>query len=181
MLKLELQYSGHLMWRANSLEKSWLVLRKIEDKRRSGRQRIRWLDSITDSMDMSWSKLKEIVKEFMGVLQFMGSQRVGHGLVTEHCQQPPGSSHRIPSLKGSEVCGVLSGSSSNDIQSHLLLWLAWPHSPTEGLTERHKPIPGHKYHVLQSLLSFKTQCPELRKKNLERDFLGGPAVKNPHS
>ena len=181
MLKLELQYSGHLMWRANSLEKSWLVLRKIEDKRRSGRQRIRWLDSITDSMDMSWSKLREIVKEFMGVLQFMGSQRVGHGLVTEHCQQPPGSSHRIPPLKGSEVCGVLSGSRSNDIQSRLLLRLAWPHSPTEGLTERHKPIPGHKYHVLQSLLSFKTQCPELRKKNLERDFLGGPAIKNPHS
>ena len=90
------------------------MLRKIEGKRRSGRQRIRWLDSITDSMDMSWSKLKEIVKEFMGVLQFMGSQRVGHGLVMEHCQQPPGSSHRIPPLKGSEVCGVLSGSRSND-------------------------------------------------------------------
>ena len=64
------------MLRVDSLEKT-LMPGAIKVKRRSGRQRIRWLDSITDSMDMSWSKLKEIVKEFMGVLQFMGSQRVG--------------------------------------------------------------------------------------------------------
>ena len=56
MLKLKLQYFGHLMWRANSLEKT-LMLGKIEDKRRRGQQRMRWLESITDSMDMNLSKV----------------------------------------------------------------------------------------------------------------------------
>ena len=62
MLKLKLQYFGHLMQRANSLEKT-LMLRKTEGKRRSGQQRMRWLDSITDSMDVTWNKLQEIVKD----------------------------------------------------------------------------------------------------------------------
>ena len=83
MLKLKLQYFGHLMRRADSLEKT-LMLAKIESKRRRGQQRMRWLDSTADSMDMNLSKLwRQWRTEEPGILQSMESQRVRRDLVAE--------------------------------------------------------------------------------------------------
>ena len=87
LLKLKLQYFGHLMWRANSLEKT-LILGKLEGRRRRGQQRMRWLDGTFNSMNMSvrWLRTGK-----PGVLQSMGSQRVGHDWETEQQQNLRGS------------------------------------------------------------------------------------------
>ena len=83
MLKLKLQYFGHLMWRADSFEKT-LMLGKIEDRRRRGQQRIRWLHGTTDSMDTGLGGLWDLVMDRRpGVLWFMGFQTFHHDWATE--------------------------------------------------------------------------------------------------
>ena len=83
MLKLKLQYFGHLMLRVDSLEKT-LILGGVRGRRRRGRQRMRWLDGISDSMHLSLGELRELVMDGKpGVLWFMGLQRVRHNWVTE--------------------------------------------------------------------------------------------------
>ena len=86
MLKLKLQYFGHLIQRADSLGKN-PMLGKIEGKRRRGWQRMRWLDSVTNTMDRNLSKLQEIGEDRGAWWGCMGSQRIGPKLVTQQQQQ----------------------------------------------------------------------------------------------
>ena len=95
MLKLKPQYFGHLKQRTNSLEKT-LMLGKIEGRRRRGRQRMRWLDGLTDSLDMSLSKLREMVKDREAW------RAAGHG-VTKNRQSPTEQQQRPPQKKARRI------------------------------------------------------------------------------
>ena len=138
MLKMKPQYSGHLMWRTDSLEKT-LMLGSIEVRRR-GQQRVRWLDGITDLMDMILSKLQELVMDRKtGRLQYMGSQRVRHDGVTE--LNWTDSLHTVWGLRGVQESET-SGSLTDHAGSINLLCMAVPQSSTRQLRRQCPQMRG---------------------------------------
>ena len=119
MLKLKLQYFGHLMWRADSLEKI-LILGKTEGRRRSGWQRMRWLDGITNSMGVSLSKLQEIVKlTWRAAVSPWGRKetRLNDLTVTMPSQLPM---HWPSFLRGQGLCWTAAGIFINSVQGFYL-------------------------------------------------------------
>ena len=108
MMKLKLQYFGHLMRRAESFEKT-LILGRFESRGRRGQQRVRWLDGITDSMDMSLSKLQELVMDRDAWrVQFSTVSQSCPTLCDPMCHSMPGLPvhHRPPESTQTHVCGV---------------------------------------------------------------------------
>ena len=103
MLKLKLLYFGHLMRTADSLEK-FLILGKSEGRRRRGHQRMRWMDDITDAMNMNLGKLREMGRtKRPGMLQSMGLQKVRHYWATEQC-----NNNTLIKLKAISKCNEIS-------------------------------------------------------------------------
>ena len=144
MLKQKLQYFGHLMWTADSLEKTWM-LGKIEGKRIRGWQRLRWLDGIPDSMDMSLSKTQgdsETGKP--GTLQPMALQRVGYDLVTE--QPRTNTKHNLIRTRSEKAMAP---------HSSTLAWkIPWMEEPGR-LQSMGSLRVGHDWVTSLSLFTFK--------------------------
>ena len=147
MLKLKLQYFGHLMWRADSFEKT-LMLGKIEGGRRRGQQRMRWLNNITNSMDMNLSKLQETVKDREAW------HAAVHGVTKSRTRQSdcttttPFCRHPGPQSQSSFLCVLSVGSTA---------WSAFIFTGTsahqaQGLCRQH-PLPNNLF-ALQSWLKF---------------------------